>query len=101
MKLWLLRPADKYQNDIDVPGNPWDPWYDKCFGFVIAAETEAKARELTVAAHPGDEVKYEYDYDKMVESSVFNPWLDPNYSTCVELTNDVEEGVIIRDFARA
>ena len=36
MRLWLLRP----QEGLIEGDNPWDPWYDKAFGFVVRAETE-------------------------------------------------------------
>lgn len=38
MKLWLLRPVV----GLDENDNPWWPWYDKAFGFVVRAETEAR-----------------------------------------------------------
>ena len=39
MKLWILRP---------LIGNntAWRPWYDKCFGMVVRAESEKIAREI-------------------------------------------------------
>lgn len=37
MRLWELRPIDK-------DSGPWEPWYDKAFGFVVRADTEAQAR---------------------------------------------------------
>ncbi len=47
MKLWILRPV---KDD-----NLWDPWYDKAFGFIVAAETEEAARALA-QSKGGDEV---------------------------------------------
>lgn len=41
MKLWILRPVEELDDD-----NPWDPIYDKTFGFVIRAETEDQARSI-------------------------------------------------------
>lgn len=80
MKLWLLRPMED--------NNLWDPWYDKCFGFVVRAESEEEARKIVGSSIEfGDEGK--------------EAWLDPKNSTCVELTIEGKEEVIIRDFARA
>jgi hypothetical protein len=88
MKLWLLRP---------MKGDPaWEPWYDKCFGFVVRAETEHDARKLA-NSEAGDE-----NHDKW--SSDFKPdnvWLDPKRATCVVLNDSGPEAIIIRDFASA
>ncbi len=75
MKLWLLRPAEG-----------WDPWYDKAFGFVVRAETEADARKL-VAPRAGQEGEH--------------VWLNYNLTTCVELTQNGPAEIVIRDFAAA
>ncbi len=85
MKLWLL----EARRDLPEDNDPWDPWYDKAFGFVIRAHFEAEARE---EAHQqaGDENRK----TKM-------PWLDPDYSTCVELTTDGTVGTVLRNFATA
>ena len=42
MKLWLVRPIETDDDGDD----PWEPWYDKAFGFVIRAESDQKAREI-------------------------------------------------------
>ena len=86
MKLWLLLPVDGL-NDLN---NPWEPWYDKAFGFVVRAESELEAREMA-SRSGGDEV----------ERGLPNPWEEPSLSTCVELTADGECGVVMRDFAAA
>jgi hypothetical protein len=68
MKLWILRPV----NGLSKVDNPWEPWYDKAFGFVARAETEAEARVL---AHgdAGEE-------NRMASHTNFNsPWLDAKY----------------------
>jgi len=82
MKLWLLRPAEDLPSGID----PWDPWYDKVFGFVIRAETEEDARRL---AH--DEAGNEN------RGKVRGPWLNARYATCVELTADGDPAVVMED----
>ena len=84
MKLWLLRPAD----GLYGVNNPWGGVYlwDKAKGFVVRAETEEAARYVA-NNNAGDE-----------NDEVINPWLDGKYSTCVELTSDGEEGLILRDY---
>lgn len=91
-RLWLLRPVDGLPKD-----NPWEPWYDKAFGFVVCAETEEEARKLA-NSEGGDEtgpVKYS------VYRTGGDAWLDPKLSSCVELTADREKGIVMRDFASA
>lgn len=92
MKLWLLRPHERWAKGNLNARNPWSPWFDKAFGFVVRAETEAEAR--TVASeNAGDE-------DREVAGAM-NPWIDPYYSTCEPLTDKGEPGLIVRDFAAA
>lgn len=93
MQLWLLRPNAKYLSDHpyirenrDITPNPWNPWFDKAFGFVIRAETEKEARLLTLE-HCGAETG--------------NAWLDPELSTCEPLTLEGEAGLIVMDFRSA
>ena len=40
MKLWILMPKENLNKGDD----PWNPWYDKCFGMIIRAKTEEEAR---------------------------------------------------------
>lgn len=80
MKLWLLRPVD--ENSM-----PWDPWYDKVFGFVIRAKSETEARELA-QKQGGDEAAQPC-------------WTLAELTTCVELTSEGEVGVVIHDFHAA
>jgi hypothetical protein len=85
MKLWLLRPAAEFEDG----NNPWNPWYDKSFGFVIRAETESEARELA-HANAGGEV-FEWS----------NSWKDAKYSTCVELSSEGPAEVVMEDYHAA
>ena len=76
MKLWLLRPIDEDSED-----SPWNPWYDKAFGFVVRAKTELAARLVALARH-GDEGGA--------------AWMLCEQSTCEELMpSGVEEVVMI------
>ncbi len=84
MKIFELRPAKKLKDN----DNPWNPWFDKSFGFIVRAETEDEARKIA-HENAGDENQGE------------TPWLDSKYSTCIELTSDGKAGLIMNDFARA
>lgn len=97
MKLWLLRP--NYDN-LKEGDNPWEPWYDKCFGYVIKAETEEDARQIA-HNHAGDENRDKFLNKKT--SDTIEPWIESKYSTCIELTTnfECEDDYIIRDFASA
>ncbi len=90
MKLWLLRPVE----GLDKKDNPWEPWYDKAFGFVVRAETEDEAREFAHAA-AGDENR------SAKTANTSEPWKDAKYSTCTELMPDGDAGVVMQDFADA
>jgi hypothetical protein len=85
-KLWLLRPVD----ELKTNDNPWVPWYDKAFGFVVRAETEEEAREM---AHAAAGYENRSNADKTTE-----PWKDPKYSICVELLTEGPTGVMMKDF---
>jgi hypothetical protein len=74
--------------------DPWDPWFDKCFGFVVRAPTKRRARELANGA-AGQENRGVFLFTKIADTTT--PWLDPKYSSCIELTGAGEEGVIIED----
>lgn len=88
MKLWILKP----NKNLDSNNDPWDPWYDKSFGFVILAETAKDARKCA-DENAGDE--------NGTLGKKIHPWMDLKYSSCVELTADGETGVIMTDFASA
>ena len=86
MKLWLLRPVESVRILRDGNLNPWEPWYDKSFGFVVRAPTEKTARFIAseqCGAEGGD------------------PWLNAEHSTCTELLPEGEEGVVMEDVANA
>ena len=81
MELWILGAREGLPKDA----NPWLPVYDKNRGFIIAAETEQRARELA-DQHAAD------------ENRDGNPWLNEKLSTCRRLTAGAEEMVIMSDF---
>ena len=94
MKVWILRPVEGLPSGDD----PWDPWYDKAFGFIVRAETEEEARGF---AHEdaGDENRGEFAGGKISETTT--PWLDSKYTTCIPLSDQGEIGVVMRDFSAA
>ena len=51
-KLWILRPVKEIKDR--EKDNPWNPWFDRAFGFVVRAKTETEARELA-HSQAGDE----------------------------------------------
>ena len=87
MKIYILRP--KTETPLEGTFDPWEPWFDKAFGFVITAKNEENARKIADDSG-GDESDKET-----------RPWLDSKYSTCVELTAGNKEELVIRDFASA
>jgi hypothetical protein len=94
MKLWLLRPIDGLVNG----DSPWEPWYDKAFGFVVRAETEAEARDMA-NAEAGDENRGSFLGQKTADTN--EPWKSAKYSTCTELLPEGAAEVVMQDFARA
>lgn len=83
MKLWLLRPLPD-----DLEDTPWDGRYDMVHGFVIRAETEARAREIATA-NGGDEIR---DVKFGTEA-----W-SAKWSSCVPLADAGDEGIVLTDF---
>lgn len=94
MQLWILRPVD----GLPAGDNPWEPWYDKAFGFVVRAETEHAARQLA-NANSGDERRGVFLGEKIANTN--EPWLSEKYSTCSPLDADGEAGVVMQDFHAA
>lgn len=76
MIVWDLRP---------LADEPWEPWYDKAFGFVVVAPDELTARRIA-SEDCGDEGPA--------------AWLDPEQSQCIPLDQE-EAGVVMRDFWQA
>ena len=95
MKLWLI----KARTDLEYANDPWEPWYDKAFGFVIRAETEEAARQLA-QKDAGDESRGKFDEERK-HYIPRTPWLNQDQSSCVELTPSGEEEMVLRDFAAA
>ena len=81
MKLWLMKPVDGC-----IINDPWRPWYDCAFGFVVRAADERAARKIAA-----QECGAEGD----------RAWLNEKRSSCIELLPEGEPGLILRDFASA
>lgn len=94
MKIFELRPT----KDLDNGDNPWDPWYDKSFGFIVRATNEKEAR-LLAHENAGDENRGLF-LDREIAKTQ-SPWVDEKYSTCVELKVNGEVCIIMKDFAQA
>ena len=85
MKIFLLLPRDD---------RPWtstihDPWKNSgalCNGVVIRAETYAQAREMA-AGNAGAENA----------ADTFNPWLQEDWTSCTEITQEGPAEVIMSD----
>ena len=86
MTLWLLRPRGNLGEY-----NPWEPWFDKAFGFVVRADTELQARKIA-HMYAGDEVGLR---------RTGLAWMSPRYSTCEPLEHDGPQGMVIKDFHSA
>lgn len=96
MKLYLLRPKEPYGHEA-LEDDPWKPWYDKVFGFVVRAEDELRARQIA-DDNAGNE---NHTFDENGHYLERHLWLDEKYSACVELSSGGEEELIIRDFHAA
>ena len=94
MKLWLLKARDELPNG----DNPWVPWYDKSFGFVVRAETEEQARQIA-HENAGDENRGEFLQTTIADTE--QPWLAPKYSECTELLQDGAAEMVLQDFHAA
>ena len=85
MKLFELRPVENLPDN----DNPWIPWYDKCFGFIIRADSEIEAR-IIANENAGDENGW------VSENKTY--WKQSKYSTCIELKPVGESEMIMMDF---
>ena len=95
MKIWILRP----NQNLPEEDNPWNPWFDKCFGMIIQAETETSARHIA-DANGEDETRD--GHDNFTNTNISNhPWLNKRYSTCQELIATEDEKVILKDIQQA
>ena len=91
MKLWLLRPV----GGLPTKENPWEPWYDKAFDFVVRAKDEEHARLFAHENGGGENNSGRYG------EGLCSPWFDARFSTCTVLTAAGERGVIIQDYHAA
>ncbi len=73
-KLWILERTEE---------GDYVPTYDCNDGFVIVAATPRRARALAASTR-GDEGA--------------EVWLDADRSSCIELSPDQEEGIVLADF---
>lgn len=76
MKLWLL----KRRKGLCASESPWIPSYDKAKGFIIRAESCGAARSMASARA----------IDEGSEA-----WLDKRFSTCEEITEEGDFGILL------
>lgn len=84
MKLWLLT-----LNDFEKYGT-----WDVACGFVIRAKDEQSARSMIKPNQFGED----FTGGDEIERFDYNPWLDPNESTCEQITKKGKAEIIIRDY---
>jgi len=94
MKLWILRPEEKLKDN----DNPWTPWFDKCFGMVVRAETQKEAREI---AHDNASEENRGEFLNKKVANTKQPWLNEKYSTCKILKETGKSGMIMEDVSNA
>ena len=92
--LWILRPVDNLPDNE----NPWNPNYDKVWGFVICASSEKEARKLA-SQNAGDEKHRRPRKGDLCPHNLcpWEPWNDKKYSTCKKLTAKHPPGLVIQD----
>ena len=84
MKLFLLKPKDGLEDN----DNPWKPWYNRCFGVVVMADSPTAARHIAE----------EHEFGEASPSSgIVGAWTNSRYSSCSELKPQGSEGIIIQD----
>lgn len=93
-KLYILRPV----KDLPDGDNPWKPWYDKSFGFIVSASTAWEARRLA-NDNAGDENRGNFLGEETAKTK--SPWLNPVYSSCKLLTPSDKSEIIMQDFSAA
>lgn len=81
MKLWQL---DTKPWEDSKGKNPWEGRIDTADSFIVRAKDEQRARQLA----------HDMGLD---ESRRLNVWLDPDITTCTELTVDGQEEVVARE----
>lgn len=94
MKLWLLRPVE----GLEDQDNPWRPWYDKAFGFVVRADSEEAARRWAMEK-AGEETQRWVEESGECKRIEIPAWTDAHYSTCIPLLPDGQEGIVLCDYA--
>jgi hypothetical protein len=81
MKLYVLKVRAEFYNEAVF--SPWNPWYDKAFGYIIRAKSKRHARKMAS------------------ESSGMDDWNNNKYVSCERLKDGGEAGIILEDFASA
>jgi len=88
MPLWRITPRTDMLWWCQEGKDPWQPHYDRAFGFVVRAPDAEQARWLAHQAG-GNE-------NQCLEG--VQPWLDENYSRLEELTDEGSSEVLMVNF---
>jgi len=64
MKLYFLYPVENLPDN----DNPWEPWFDKAFGFVVRAKNKDEARKFA-NEEAGDENRGEFLNNKIADTA--------------------------------
>jgi hypothetical protein len=94
VKLWLLRPrADVLAREV----HPWEPPFEKVFGLVIRAATEAAARALAQSQAGQEGLGIYRQFGLEEDEAAANVWIDSAWTSCDELEPGGEAGVVLVD----
>lgn len=88
MKLWRLTPRHDSIWWCVEGKDPWQPHHNKAFGFIVRAGDEEEARWQAHQA-AGEE-------NEALEG--VRPWMDPNYSSCNEVTGEGSPEILLVNF---
>ncbi len=110
-QLWLLKA--RLDRPLETPADredyPWTPPWDKCYGMVVEAATEERAREIANTIRHNDDWE-ENGNDECIDREIRdeltgkwegkNVWRNPKYTTCVPLVCTGKERRVIWDILR-
>ena len=87
LKLFLLQP----KRGLKESDNAWD-YFDTVTQFIVRAENEKEARLIAHNNAGAENFHGITAYCDVAEQ----PWLDTKYSTCIELTTEGSQEVVLR-----